>query len=149
MEKPHPSCCTGTASAGQRAAGSDDPGCPASRSSLCPSAMASGLVGGGGEEEGQCQQCGGKQLAARCWRWQEKSILIVLRAARPEKGSWQRGYRGVGTKAVSTWGGRHRAERPWEGKPSPTKQDHPQAPTPLGRHSLACSLAILPEPLFF
>lgn len=131
MEKPHPSRCTGTASAGQRAAGSDGPGCPASRSSLCPSATASGLVGGRGEEEGQCQQCGGKQLAARCWRRQEKSILIALHAAPLEKGSRQRGYRGVGTKAVSTWRGDTQGRVALGGEAFPHR-----APTPLGRHSL-------------
>ena len=110
MESLHPACRTGTSSAGQCTAGSDSPGCPASRSSLCPSTTASGLVGGRGEEEGQSQQCGGKQLAARCWRQREESIfLIVLRAAPLEKGSRQRGYRGVGTKAARSWGGQGRA----------------------------------------
>lgn len=67
----------------------------------------------------------------------------MLHAALLEKGSWRRGYRGVGIKAVNTWGGQDRAA--WGGDASPHqlpyKQVHPQAPTPLGRHSLTCSLS--------
>ena len=142
METSHPSRRTGTAAAGRAAVGSDSPGCPARRSSLCPSAVASELVGGRGEDEGQSQQYGGKQLAARCWRQGEKSIfLIELHAVLLEKGSRQRGYRGVGTGAVRTWVGQDGAARGGENPPHPLphKEVHPQAPTPLGRHSLACS----------
>lgn len=73
----------------------------------------------------------------------------MLHAALLEKGSWQRGYRGVGTKAVGTWGGQDRAALGGEASPHqlPHKQVHPQAPwraqPPLQL------LAVLPELLFF